>query len=96
MDHFSNKVRHSRGTQERREKADQTNTHGLFPFRPEYPRIELRAGQKREHDSAGAGQEADPSGLRAQHFGADEGADDELRNRADHDFRKRRRDPEPN
>src|ERR1700741_1163668 len=68
------------------EKADHAHHAGFFPFGAEDDRIELGASEKREHDSACAGEKGNPFGSCAEAGAADPRADDQLRDRANHDF----------
>ncbi len=81
--------------QEGREKPDQPQRRRFLPIAPEYDGVELRAGQEREHDGAGAGQELDPGFVASEHVGAEEGSEDQLRERSDDDLGQRRRYAEP-
>ena len=81
--------------EERCEEAGQADDGGLLPLESEDARVQLGAGQEREHDGAGPGQKGHPGAGGSKGIGTDDDSDDQLGHRADHDLRQRRGDLEP-
>ena len=84
-----------RASQKWKKEACEPDRGCFLPFELEHLGVEFGARQKRQHDRADAGQELDPGLIGAEHGGANDGANDQLRDGSNNDFRKRRRDTEP-
>jgi hypothetical protein len=64
-------------------------------MKPAADGVKFSACQKSEHDCAGSGEVGDPLSIPLQSSGADKGANDELGDGADDDFRKGSGDAKP-
>ncbi len=89
-------MRVGRTSEIRRSKTHQADQSCFAPLRAEHRWIELGAGEEGEKDGSRGGEECDPALGSTEQSGAHEGADEQLRNRADDDLREGRRDSEPN
>jgi branched-chain amino acid transport system permease protein len=88
-------VRGRRADQEWKEESGKANGDRLLPLEFEHLGIEFGAGEKRQHDRADSGEKFDPRLISSQHRGANDCADDQLRDRANDNFRQRGRNAEP-
>jgi hypothetical protein len=84
-----------RDSQEGKEKTCEADGTRLLPLAAEHRRVEFGAGEEREHDGPRAGQELDRRIVGRQQDGARRHADHKLGDRANDDFRERRRHLEP-
>ena len=75
---------------------NQSDDGCLFPFRSEDHRVQFRSGQKGQYDGPGAGEEGYPVRFCVQAPRNENRADYQLRHGANHNFRERRRNLEPN
>ena len=84
-----------RASQKWKKEACEPDRGCFLPFELEHLGVEFGARQKRQHDRADAGQELDPGLIGAEHGSANDGANDQLCDGSNNDFRKRRRDTKP-
>jgi len=88
-------MRNQGSSQKRREEPDQPDGRRFLPFGAKHLGIQLGPSEEGEYDGAGARQKRDPLRFGSQCTAADQRADDQLGDSADHNLRESRRDPEP-
>src|SRR5277367_2319581 len=85
-----------RATDEGGEEARESDRARLFPFELENLRVEFRARKKSQDDGAKTGEELDPGLVGPQHRRPNRRADNQLRDRSDHNLGQSRRNTQPN